>query len=148
MTISATYSAEDNKIRLYASRRLDDETFQRVKAAGFIWAPKQELFVAPKWTPAREDLAIELAGEIEPEEMTLAERAAMKAERLENLANKKASAANAFQRRADQLSEAFTFALCLGVLASAFAILNRDYARALETCQRIHTTATCIHSMR
>ena len=39
-----------------------------MKAAGFVWAPKQELFVAPKWTPAREDLAMELAGEIEAEE--------------------------------------------------------------------------------
>lgn len=109
MSMSATYSPEDNKIRLYASTRLDAETYQRVKAAGFQWAPKQELFVAPKWTPAREDLAIELAGEIEPEEMTIAERAAMKAERLDDLANKKARAANAFQRRADSLSEAFSF---------------------------------------
>ena len=75
-TITATYSPEDNKIRLYASSRLDAETYARVKAAGFVWAPKQELFVAPKWTPAREDLAMELAGEIEAEEMTLAERAA------------------------------------------------------------------------
>ena len=64
-TITATYSPEDNKIRLYASSRLDAETYARVKAAGFVWAPKQELFVAPKWTPAREDLAMELAGEIE-----------------------------------------------------------------------------------
>ncbi|TIV75023.1 MAG: DUF3560 domain-containing protein, partial [Mesorhizobium sp.] len=63
MIISATYSPEDNKLRLYPSARLDAETYQRVKDAGFVWAPKQELFVAPKWSPAREDLAIELAGE-------------------------------------------------------------------------------------
>jgi hypothetical protein len=60
--IDATYSAEDNKLRLYASERLDQELFERVKVAGFKWAPKQELFVAPKWTPSREDLCIELAG--------------------------------------------------------------------------------------
>ena len=89
MTITATYSPEDNKLRLYPSRRLDAETFERVKAAGFKWAPRQELFVAPKWTPAREDLAAELAGEIEPEEMTLAERATLKAERLDALAAKR-----------------------------------------------------------
>ena len=63
-TISATYSPEDNKIRLYPSTRLDAETFARVKKAGFRWAPKQELFVAPAWSCAREDLALELAGEI------------------------------------------------------------------------------------
>jgi hypothetical protein len=106
-TITATYSPEDNKIRLYASTRLDAETYERVKAAGFKWAPKQELFVAPKWTPSREDLALELAGEIEPEEMTLAERAMMKAERLEALAGKKLVQSGAYQRAAQELSEAF-----------------------------------------
>lgn len=106
-TISATYSPEDNKIRLYASTRLDAETYAKVKAAGFAWAPKQELFVAPKWTPQREDLAIELAGEIEPEEMTMAERAAIKAERLDNLADKRRHEAVSLNRHADELSQSF-----------------------------------------
>ena len=106
-SFTATYSPEDNKIRIYASSRLDAETYARVKEAGFKWAPKQELFVAPRWTPQREDLAIELAGEIEAEEMTLAERAAMKAERLEGLADRRHAQANAFARRADELSQAF-----------------------------------------
>ncbi|EQA97258.1 hypothetical protein L286_23315 [Sphingobium sp. HDIP04] len=78
-----------------------------MKEAGFVWAPKQELFVAPKWTPAREDLAIELAGEIEAEEMTLAERAAIKAERLDNLAHKRRNEAVSLHRHADELSQAF-----------------------------------------
>src|SRR3546814_9997738 len=65
------------------------------------------LFVAPKWTPQREDLAVELAGEIEAEEMTLAERAAIKAERLDGLAHKRHAEANSFARRADELSQAF-----------------------------------------
>ncbi|MEM1154185.1 MAG: DUF3560 domain-containing protein, partial [Pseudomonadota bacterium] len=59
--IDATYSAEDNKLRLYASERLDEALYARVKAAGFRWAPKQNLFVAPAWSPEREDLCIELA---------------------------------------------------------------------------------------
>src|ERR1035437_1758127 len=63
--LQATYSPEDNKLRLYASSRLDAETYARIKAVGFIWAPKQDLFVAPMWTPARADLLIELCGEIE-----------------------------------------------------------------------------------
>ena len=105
-SFTATYSPEDNKIRISASSRLDPETYARVKEAGFKWAPRQELFVAPKWTPAREDLAVELAGEIEAEEMTLAERAAVKAERLDELAHKRHRQANAFARRADELSPA------------------------------------------
>lgn len=106
--ITATYSPEDNKIRLYPSSRLDAETYEKVKAAGYKWAPRQELFVAPKWSPNREDLAIELAGEIEPEEMTLAERAQAKAERLDELAGKRHREANAYQRAAQAISEQFS----------------------------------------
>jgi hypothetical protein len=35
-----------------------------MKAAGFRWAPKQELFVAPSWMPEREDLLLDLCDEI------------------------------------------------------------------------------------
>ncbi len=41
----ATYSPDDNKLRLYAVSRLDPETYV-VHDAGFRWAPKQALFVA------------------------------------------------------------------------------------------------------
>lgn len=106
-TFTATYSPEDNKLRLYASTRLDAETYARVKAAGFQWAPKQGLFIAPRWTPQREDLALELAGDIEPEETTLAERAIIKAERLEALADKRNRDAQGYAARADDLSQQF-----------------------------------------
>lgn len=107
MTHTATYSPEDNKIRIYASERLDDETFQRVKAAGFRWAPRQELFVAPKWSCGREDLAIELAGEIEAEESTMAERAQAKADRLEGIADKRLAQSSAFESAARDISARF-----------------------------------------
>lgn len=71
MSYTATYSPEDNKLRLYSTTRLDRETYARVKAVGFIWAPKQDLFVAPMWTPIREDLLIELVGEIDDEDRSL-----------------------------------------------------------------------------
>ena len=66
--MTATYCPEDNKLRLYSDARLGAETYARVKAAGFKWAPKQELFVAPMWTPDREDLLLELCGEIGDED--------------------------------------------------------------------------------
>lgn len=47
---TATYSPEDNKLRLYCLHRLPKELYDRVRGAGFIWAPKQDLFVAPMWT--------------------------------------------------------------------------------------------------
>jgi protein-L-isoaspartate O-methyltransferase len=86
---SATYSPEDNKIRIYPFARLSATDYQRVKAAGFAWAPKQELFVAPAWSPSREDFAREMCGEIGDEDTSLVERAEAKAERLENLSERK-----------------------------------------------------------
>lgn len=77
----ATYSPEDNKLRLYAYARLSPEVFSRIKSAGFRWAPKQELFVAPSWTPQREDIIRELCGDIGDEDYSPEERAADRAER-------------------------------------------------------------------
>ena len=134
-SFTATYSPEDNKIRIYASSRLDAETYAQVKEAGFKWAPKQELFVAPRWTPQREDLAIELAGEIEAEEMTLAERAAMKAERLEGLADKRHAQANAFARRADELSQAF-------YMGQPILVGHHSERGARKTQERMHSAMT------
>ena len=81
MSYTATYSPEDNKLRLYSSARLDRDLYARVKGAGFIYAPKQELFVAPMWTPEREDLLIELCGEVDDEDTSLVERAEERADR-------------------------------------------------------------------
>lgn len=102
---TATYSPEDNKLRLYPACRLDSDDYARVKDAGFRWAPKQELFVAPAWTPEREDLMIEMCGEIGDEDTSLVERAEAKAERLEDLSDKRrqdaASAHAAVERITD-----------------------------------------------
>jgi hypothetical protein len=106
----ATYSPEDNKLRLYSVSRLDAETYARVKAAGFIWAPKQGFFVAPAWTPQREDLLLELCGEIGDEDTSLAERAEERAERFEGY--KDARAADA--ERAQQAVKSITDGIPLG----------------------------------
>ena len=82
-TLTATYSPEDNKLRLYASERLDPETYAKAKELGFRWAPKQDLFVAPMWHPQREDFLIELCGEIGDENKSLVDRQEERAERFE-----------------------------------------------------------------
>lgn len=79
--MTASYSPEDNKLRLYSVARLNAELYARVREAGFIYAPKQELFVAPMWTPQRAALLEELCGEIGDEETSLEERAGMRASR-------------------------------------------------------------------
>lgn len=101
---SATYSPEDNKIRLTASARLDAETYARVRAAGYAWAPKQEIFVAPAWTPRREDLALELAGQIDDEDTSLVERAEERAERFEGYSERREAEAEQARERVESIA--------------------------------------------
>lgn len=83
--MTATYSPEDNKLRLYSVARLDTDTYARMRAAGFIYAPQQKLFVAPKWTPEREDLLLDLCdGEIGDDDTSLVDRAMERAERFDD----------------------------------------------------------------
>src|SRR5215472_156956 len=105
--LSATYSPEDNKLRLYSSTRLDKELYTRVKAAGFKWAPKQDLFVAPMWTPGREDLLLELCGEIGDEDTSLVDRAEDRAERFEDYSEKRADDARIAHESAHNIGKRF-----------------------------------------
>lgn len=107
--LTATYSPDDNKLRLYASARLDDATYQRVKAAGFRWAPKQELFVAPQWTPSRADLLTKLCGEIGDEDVSLVGRAEQRAERFDEFSDKRASDATRARDAVKQLADGIPF---------------------------------------
>lgn len=103
---SATYSPEDNKIRLYCAFRLDDDLYQQVKSAGFNWAPKQDLFYA-HWSPKAEDLAMDLCGEITDEDTSLTDRAEQRADRFEGYSDNRAkdaeSAANGAKAIADNI---------------------------------------------
>jgi phospholipid N-methyltransferase len=90
---TATYSPDDNKLRLYCVSRLPKDLYERVHAAGFRWASKQDLFVAPMWTPEREDVLLELCGDIGDEDQSLTERATMRAERFETYSDKRADEA-------------------------------------------------------
>lgn len=88
--LTATYSPEDNKLRLYTVHRLDADTYARMHAAGFRFAPKQDLFVAPAWTPEREDLLMELCGEIGDEDTSLVDRAEQRADRFQDYSESRA----------------------------------------------------------
>lgn len=105
--LTASYSVEDNKLRLYAQSRLPAELYARVKAAGFAWAPKQQLFVAPTWTPARENLLLELCGEIDDEDYSPEERAADRAERFSGYRDKRRAEAHSQADRFDAGPSAF-----------------------------------------
>ena len=60
----ATYSPDDNKLRLYAVSRLDPETYKKVHDAGFRWAPKYRRCLSRQLDTGREDVLLSLAGEI------------------------------------------------------------------------------------
>jgi phospholipid N-methyltransferase len=107
--LSATYSPEDNKLRLYSGSRLDADLYSRVKSAGFKWAPKQGFFVAPMWTPARADLLTELCGEIGDEDTGLVERAEERAERFEGYQENRASDAEAARNAVSSIAEHIPF---------------------------------------
>jgi phospholipid N-methyltransferase len=128
--MNATYSPEDNKLRLYSLHRLDPELYARVKAAGFIYAPKQELFVAPAWTPAREDLLIELCGEIDDEDTSLVDRAEQRAERFETYSEHRANDAD----RANKSVEAITEHIPLG---QPILVGHHSERRARRDAERI-----------
>lgn len=104
--LTASYSPDDNKLRLRCTARLDAELYERVRAAGFRWAPRQGLFVAPAWTPVREDLLIELCGEIGDEATSLAQRAQVRAERFGGYADRRCADAEAARAAVARVADA------------------------------------------
>lgn len=124
----ATYSAEDDKLRIYLAYHIGADEYSRVKEMGFRYAPKQGCCFAI-WSPEREDFALELAGEITAEGTTLAERAAAKAERLDNLAAKNAHKANSFHSAAHSISERFAYGQPILVGHHSERKARRDKAR-------------------
>lgn len=104
----ATYSAEDNKLRIYHDgTRLPRDEYDQVRAAGFINAPKQGCFVAPTWTPAREDFVLSLVDEIGDEDYSAAERSADRAERFEGYQDRRTAEATGHADRFDAGPAAF-----------------------------------------
>jgi hypothetical protein len=101
----AHHSPDDNKLRLRASARLDSELYGELRAAGFIWAPRQQLFVAPVWTPACEDLLLGLCDEIGDEDISLIDRAEERAERFEDYGERRAGDAEAARVAAARIAD-------------------------------------------
>ena len=86
----ASYSPDDDKIRIYPAYRLPTDEYQQLKAAGFAWAPKQECFYAV-WNPTREQVALQFAEEIEDEDKSLVDRAEERADRFEAYSDNRAA---------------------------------------------------------
>lgn len=92
---TATYSPEDNKIRLYVGR-VPRGDYERLRAAGFVSTPKQDCDFVATWTPHREDLAREYLDDDEDigdEDYSPQERSADRAERFEGYRDKRTTEA-------------------------------------------------------
>ena len=107
--MTATYSPDDNKLRITSASRLNRATYDRVKEAGFRWAPKLEQFIAPMWTPLRADLCVELAGEIGDEDGSLIDRAEDRADRFEGYQESRADEAERASAQVRRIADGIPF---------------------------------------
>ncbi len=104
----ATYSPEDNKLRLYPTNfdeYLPEDVYKKLSEVGFRKAYKQELYVSPSWSVSREDVCLEFVDEITCEETSIGERAVNKAERLEVLAQKRLLESNVYSQAASSIMD-------------------------------------------
>lgn len=106
--MTATYSPQDDKLRLFPSQWLNEEEYAKVKALHMQWAPKQKCFYAV-WTPGREDLLLRFCGHIEDETSTREERAEDRARRFEGYSKKREAEAQSTAAAVDNLAKAIPF---------------------------------------
>ncbi len=130
MTMTATYSPDDNKLRLHSVDRLEAPVYARACKLGFRYAPKQEVFVAPAWSPAREDFLIELCGEVGDEDTSLTQRAEDRAERFEGYQGKRANEAQAARAAVSAISDGIPF-------GQPILVGHHSEARARKDAERI-----------
>lgn len=104
MYVTCSYNPQDDKLRIEATSRFDTETYERLKAAGYRWAPKQGCLYAT-WNPRAEDIALELAGEIDEDDKSREERADERAERFEKYRNNRKRDAEAAHAAVERITE-------------------------------------------
>lgn len=106
---TATYSAEDNKLRLYVGRVPRDE-YEALRKEGWASTPKQDCDFVATWTPGREDTALSYLADDEDigdEDYSPEERAADRAERFEEYRDKRAAEAGGLADRFEAGPSAF-----------------------------------------
>lgn len=99
-TGTATYSPEDNKLRLYVGRVPRDE-YLKLRAEGWTSTPKQSCDFVATWTPERRNTCLEYADIIEDEDQGPEDRAADRAERFGEYRDKRTSEATGHADRYD-----------------------------------------------
>lgn len=124
---TATYSPEDDKLRIYTTHWFERDEYLALKELGFRHAPKQEL-IYTHWSPLREDICVFLAGEITAEQTSLIERAQERAARFDGYSASRMADSNQFVAAANRLSERFAAGqpILIGHHSEAGARRDRD----------------------
>ncbi len=99
-TDTATYSPEDNKLRLYVGR-VPREDYLKLRADGWTSTPKQDCDFVATWTPSRRNTCLEYADLIEDEDQSPEDRAADRAERFGEYRDKRTTEATGHADRYD-----------------------------------------------
>jgi len=107
-TGTASYSPEDNKLRLYVGR-VSREEYLSLKEEGWTSTPKQDCDFVATWTPTRRNTALKYAGIIDDEDTPAAERAADRAERFSGYRDKRLGEAVGYADRYDSQPQAHGF---------------------------------------
>lgn len=134
-TNSATYCPEDDKIRLYLSRRVSRDSFLYLKKCGFVATPKQDCSFAAVWSIAAEDVALLLIADdddIGDEDYSPAERAADRAERFAGYREHRRRDAGALADRYDSGPSAIGYQ---NAARAERAAARRDRVRDRSLCQ-------------
>jgi hypothetical protein len=92
---SATYSPQDDKLRLFLAYRVSKEEWAEIKRMGFTWTMKQDSDAVAKWTPEREDFLLTMCEDIGDEDQPREERSADRAERFDGYQEKREGEAHA-----------------------------------------------------
>lgn len=111
MDHTATFSPQDNKLRLYFASRIPKDEWSALKTAGFSWCMKQSqnggCDMVATWTPAREDTCLAMCGEVGDEDQPREERAADRAERFDGYRENRVADASGLADRYDGSPKVF-----------------------------------------
>jgi hypothetical protein len=132
--VKASYSFDDDKIRIESMGRLDSKVIEDLRLAGFRWAPRQKVWVAA-WNPQRMKIAADLAEQVDEVSGDMAERNASRAEFMLGIAEHAAERAERYKDRTGKL-------MAVIPLGQPILVEHHSERKARKHSERIGTSIT------
>lgn len=134
-----TINLDDGKIRATADGRLPQDEYQRMRAVGFRWNRREQVFAAA-WSPAAEDTALAILeltpDDIELDEVDAIERAQVRQADYETYAGNAQASAQAAGDRADAISRRFEMGQPILIGHHSEAGARRDQERMWDATRK------------